>query len=342
MKKITFLLSLCIFSIGSMFAQIPKVNANKQQYSSLGDFTLENGQKIQDCKIGYRTFGKLNTDKSNAITYLCGLTMNTGMLQTFVPGMLVDTTKYYLILIDALGNGFSSSPSSSAKQPRLQFPEFSIKDMVESQHKLLTEKMGIQHLVAVSGVSMGAIQSFQWAVDYPDFMDKVLPYLGTPKPGGYDLLWSNTYLRAIKMDPAYKNGNYESQPILEVAPHIAEMVNSSPEFVTNTIPMEKFYDNYSKVEKAATFDWNNMVRQLGAILKYDITKSSNGSLEETAKKIKAKMLIINVKKDHTVNPIIPQKFASMLTNAKYIELDDAGGHTTYKMPMAVMHQFLNQ
>jgi homoserine acetyltransferase len=64
-------------------------------------------------------------------------------------------------------------------------------------------------------------------------------------------------------------------------------------------------------------------------------------LEETAKKIKAKMLIINVKQDHTVSPIIPQTFASMVANAKYIELDDAGGHTTFKMPLAVMHEFLN-
>lgn len=334
------ILVFVIFS-GFGFTQAQVRNDSKQQYASLGDFNLENGQKIEDCKIGYRTFGKLNTDKSNAIIYLCGLTMNTGMLQTFVPGMLVDTTKYYLILIDALGNGFSSSPSNSAKQPRLQFPEFSIKDMVESQHKLLTEKMGISHLVAISGVSMGAIQTFQWAIDYPDFMEKALPYIGSPKPGAYDLLWSNTFLRAIKMDPAYKNGNYESQPVLEVAPHIMEMVQSSPEFVTNSIPSDKFYENYSKVEKAAVFDWNNMVRQLGAILKYDITKSANGSLEETAKKIKAKLLIINVKQDHTVNPINSQKFAAMLTNAKYVELDDAGGHTTYKMPMAVMHEFLN-
>lgn len=170
--KAIFLLQVLVLFIGLENVQAQTTTDIKQQFMSLGDFSLENGQKILDCKIGYRTFGKPNADKSNAIIFLCGLGETTAMLQNLVPGIIVDTTKFYLILIDAIGNGHSSSPSNSTKQPRLEFPQFTIKDMVESQYKMLTEKMGIHHLAAVSGMSMGGLQTLQWAVSHPDFMEK--------------------------------------------------------------------------------------------------------------------------------------------------------------------------
>ena len=85
----------------------------KQQFASIGNFLLENGQQIIDCKIGFRTFGKLNAKRSNAVIYPTGGGGTTFMVESFFGvGMDVDTTRFYLILIDALGNGVSSSPSN--------------------------------------------------------------------------------------------------------------------------------------------------------------------------------------------------------------------------------------
>src|SRR5450432_2243192 len=102
--------SLLVFLAAGVFAQ-------EQQFASLGDFKLESGEVIRDCRIGYRTFGQLNPEKSNVIivpTWANGTTAQ--MDGQFGPNRLIDTTKYYAIAMDALGNGISSSPSNSPSQ----------------------------------------------------------------------------------------------------------------------------------------------------------------------------------------------------------------------------------
>ena len=316
----------------------------RQQYSFLGDFTLEGGQTINDCRIGYRTYGSLNADKSNAIIFPTWFGGTTRQLEEQIPGMMIDTTKFYLILIDALGNGISSSPSNSIKQPRLQFPSFTIRDMVESQYKLLTEKMNIHHLVAVVGISLGGFQSFQWAISHPDFMDKVIPIVGSPKLTSYDLLWGNTMLMALRSDTAYHDGNYEGKPALNLVSLISQLQSSTPEYVVTHISTENFYTWLASIEDQKNIDWNDFRWQLDAALAQDITATVGGTLEDAAKKIKAKMLIITSKQDHTVNPIPATRFAK-LVNARLLELESDCGHMvnsceSEKVNSAV-HDFLN-
>lgn len=337
---VLFLLIGVISKSQSQNVFISKEGSDKQLFAFLGNFPLESGEEIKDCQIGYRTFGQINEDKSNVIIYLCGYSMNSALLQTFVPNLIVDTTRYHLVLIDALANGVSTSPSNSKKQPKLQFPIITIHDMINSQYALLTKKLGIKHVVAIGGVSMGALQTLQWGVSYPDFMDKLNPYLGTPRLSSYDLLWATTYLKSIKIDPAYNRGDYNGQPILSIATHIGQMVWSTPSQITKTVSVDKFRKYYEQGEREFTFDWNNAVRQIEAVLTHDITKQYNGSLELAAKAIKAQLLMINNKQDHALNPIISGKFISMVENGKYIELDDEGGHTTKRMPFKEMKRFI--
>lgn len=340
MKLRNFLFAIILAVSGFNSANAQTVSNDKQQFAFLGDFQLENGQKILDCKVGYRTFGKLNADKSNAMIFLCGHTMTSGILQMFVPGMLADTSKYYVILIDALANGISSSPSNSEKQPGLKFPKITLRDMVNTQYQLLTHKLGINHLVSIWGVSMGALQTWQWLVSYPDFMDKALPYTGTPQMTGYDLLWGTTYLRAIQIDPAYNNGIYEKNPVLTIAPHIGQLVWTSPESVSTKVLPEQF-ESFYKQGEVTSFDWNDAVRQIEAVLLHDITKDFNGSLEETAKTIKARLLAINITQDHALNPVLSRKFVPLINNSQYEEMESTDGHMTQQMPLKKMYEFLN-
>ena len=116
MKRIIFSLVvvLLIFMKQNAFAQF--ATDKKQQFASIGNFPLENGQQIYDCKIGFRTFGKLNASRSNAVIYPTGGGSTTFIMESFFgAGLDVDTTRFYLILIDALGNGVSSSPSNSVR-----------------------------------------------------------------------------------------------------------------------------------------------------------------------------------------------------------------------------------
>ncbi len=298
----------------------------RQQYISIGDFTLESGQKILDCKIGYRAYGKLNSNKSNIIIFPSWFTGTAKDLEAMVPGKMIDTTAFYVMLIDALGDGCSSSPDNSLKQSRLQFPSFTIRDMVESQYKMLAYKMGIQHLVAVAGISMGGMQAFQWAVSHPDFMDKVIPIVGSPQLSTNDLLLWNGELQAMVRDTAYHNGNYTGRPPLPPVTIIHNLAVGTPENITNSVSRAAFNTWFAAMESSTGFDWNNWHRQLEAMINHDVTKTTGGSLSDAAKMIKAKMLIIVAKQDHMVNPIPATQFAALLPGAKLLELQGDCGH----------------
>jgi len=149
--------------------------SGRQQVALIGDLILASGETLLDCRIGYRTFGTLTADRSNIVVMLTWFTGTTGDLSELVgPGRLVDSSSYYVIAIDALGNGVSSSPSNSTRQPRMHFPKVSVADMVRSQYELLTRVLLIDHVKAVVGASMGGMQAFEWQVAYPSFMDKTV------------------------------------------------------------------------------------------------------------------------------------------------------------------------
>ncbi|HXB92461.1 MAG TPA: alpha/beta fold hydrolase, partial [Puia sp.] len=305
----------------------------------------ENGQHIVDCKIGYRSFGKLNPTQSNAVIYPTGGGSTTSMMELFFGmGMDVDTTRFYLILIDALGNGVSSSPSNSISQPKTLFPPFSIRDMVNTQYKILTENLHLHHLAAVVGGSMGGLQALQWAVSYPDFMDKVVAIEATPKLSTYDLLWMHTYIEAVKSDTGYHGGNYTVNPASPLSIHLTQLLLTSPTLLNNTVPVDSFSTWLASLEKNPfPVDCNNFLWQTKAVMMHDITTKAGGSLENTAKMIKAKMLIIADKQDHIINQTLSIKFAAM-TKAELVVMDNDLGHLIFneKIPMEATQKFLLQ
>lgn len=322
MRILTLILLLCLPGLGISYAQKP---SDRQQFALLGDFKLESGQVIRDCRIGYRTYGKLNSAKTNAILFPSWFGGTAKNVEYTFPWKAVDTTKYYLITADALGNGVSSSPSNSVKQHGPRFPQFSIRDMVESQYRLLINKMGIVHLHAVMGISMGGIQTFQWAVSHPNFMDVLIPIVGSPRPSSYDLMGYNIYAKIIEDDPAFKHGYYKVNPVIVPAVMLAEFATTTPEHKVKTMSRDSFAAWMKKIQTAKNRDWNDYLYQSKAVIGHDISEPYGGSMQETAKQVKAKMLIISSKQDHLVNPAPAIEFSKLLP-AKLLILDSDRGH----------------
>lgn len=309
MKKIFFLLS-CVSL--NLFAQ------NPVKIASIGDFTTTKGSVIKDCKIGYLTLGKLNEAKNNAIlfpTYFSGKSTDIKGSAT----AWVDTTKFCVILVDALGNGISSAPSNTNN-----FPEISIRDMVNSQYILLTKNLSINHLYAVMGVSMGGMQTFEWVVAYPDFMTKAIPIVGTPKQSYYDVLLWKTEWDAIEAAGTAPEARREAMR------RVAEVHNLhlfTPFYWNKS---RKADDAYKAIQQAGD-DYvkgnhpENWIAQIKAMLGQDIYQTSGKTLAEMPSSIKAKMLVIVATQDQMVNPMAATEFAKALT-INLVELTGDCGH----------------
>src|SRR3984893_12406372 len=150
----------------------------------IGDLELEEGGTIRGCTLAYATFGTLDAARDNDIlisTWYSGT--NKIMEQVYIGnGRALDPAKYFIIVVNQIGNGLSTSPNNSGgAQAGAAFPKVRIGDDVRAQHKLLTEKYGLKSLALVVGGSMGAQQTYEWAVRYPDFVKRAAPIAGTAK-----------------------------------------------------------------------------------------------------------------------------------------------------------------
>jgi homoserine O-acetyltransferase len=294
--------------------------AQEQQFANLGDFKLEQGGVIRNCRIGYRTFGTLNAGKSNVVVVPTWAGGTTEQLKgNFGPGRLIDTTSYYVVAIDALSNGVSSSPSNSRLQPRMRFPEFTLRDTVATQHELLTRVLNIHHVKAVVGISMGGMQAFQWMVSYPDFMDKAIPIVGSPRLAPYDLMLWQAQIDALIRDRDWKGGNYSANPSRALDFAFGELLLTTPTDYNRRKTREQVFTDLAKAQNDAhRFDANDKIRQVQAMMKLDVSL-------ESAKTVRAKVLVIVSKYDHVVTPGPATEFATLL-GANLLVLDSDCGH----------------
>ena len=319
-KRAFFIRAICLFSLLSAASA-------QQKFADLGDIKLQNGEVLRGCRIGYRTYGKLNAVKSNAVLFPTWAGGTTEQLQdTIVKERFADPDFYFVITVDALSNGVSSSPSNSRLQPRMKFPRITIRDMVETQHELLTRVFDIQHLKAVMGISMGGMQTFQWIVAYPDFMDKAITIVGSPRLEPYDLVLWQTQIDTIMNDAAWKGGNYDKNTARAAEVEFGDLFLTSPEHFNQSTTREQLLQELAKAPQSTLgLDANDKIRQSQAMMAFDVSLPFAGSMDGAAAAVKAKVFVVASKNDLTVTPGPAIDFAH-LSNAKLLVLDDDCGH----------------
>ena len=208
MKKSLVLILLC----RALLAQNP-VAAERHEFV-IANFRTESGVVLPQARIVYGTYGHLNADRSNAILLPSHYMANLRGYEWLIgPGKALDPAELFLVTSELFGNGRSSSPSNTPEPfhgPR--FPVTTIRDNVEAVHRLLSEELKVNHLRSVIGFSMGAQQAFQWAVSYPDFMDRVVATSGTAKTYPHGIVRLEGQIAALTADPSFQGGDYTTPP----------------------------------------------------------------------------------------------------------------------------------
>lgn len=300
-------------------------NAAEQQLASIGSLSMVGG-KIKQCSLGYRTYGTLAADQSNVVlvpTWLTGRTAD--QIDLIGPGKLIDTDRWYVIALDAVGNGVSCSPSNSKTHPGLKFPEFGIRDMVKAQHRLLALTLGIDHAHAIIGFSMGAMQALQWSVMYPDYVSHLVTIVGTPQPSMRDLQVWKAELAAIESNPGWNSGNYPPGTAFKklTALHTESLWTPEHRAAKAVAGKRATEDRLHATQTSQRFSAVDWYRQLQAMTTFDLVR--DGDMAALAKKIKAPLLVIVSEQDRLVDPA-PAKALAAAKGAKLLVLDNDCGH----------------
>jgi len=308
----------------------------------LRDFKFRSGEVLPELKLHYTTLGTPRKDAKgivrNAIMVLHGTGGAGGSFlgasyagELFGPGRLLDSSKYYIVLPDGIGHGMSSKPSDGL---RAKFPKYTYDDMVDAQHRLLTEKLGVNHLRLIMGTSMGCMQGWVWGYTHPDFMDGLAPFACVPSQiAGRNRMIRTMAMDAIREDPAWNGGNYTVQPTgLKTASMMLYIMGTAPLLQQKQAPTRDVADSVIRAyldQRMKTSDANDFLYQFDASRDYDPSPF--------LAKITAPALYIN-SADDQVNPPelgMAESFAAKIAHAKFIMLPitpQTRGHGTHSLP----------
>jgi homoserine O-acetyltransferase len=304
-----------------------------QRFADLGACETMSGTSIADCRIGYRTAGTLNEDRSNAVlvpTWFTGI--SEGLLFLANPEA-IDPSTYFIIFADAIGNGVSISPSNSASQPLEKFPQLRIVDMVDAQKRLLTEQFGIEKLHAVVGISMGGMQAFEWGVRYPDFVKRIVSIVGSPQLPVFDIVLWRTLNQLRKM-----LRDCQCDEPLEIM-SLVEMMTDSPEGLSQKLSREVALGTLPASKPLDPADSWNGERQAEAMIYHDIARDLGGDLAAAAQAVKADVLVVVSLNDRVVTPHPALKFAE-LDGADSVILDSGCGHGPFRCEPQIINTSL--
>jgi homoserine O-acetyltransferase len=246
------------------------------------DFRFASGETLPQLRIHYRTLGTPRTDAHGVVRNAVLITHGTGGSgaqfirpefagELFGPGQLLDATRYFLVLPDGIGHGKSSKPSDGL---RAHFPHYGYTDMVEAQYRLLTERLKVNHARLVMGTSMGGMHTWLWGEQHPAFMDALMPLASLPTQiSGRNRVWRHTAIEAIRNDPAWAGGDYQSEPpSLRTAIAMIWLVGSNPVLRQQEAPTLADADRVIDAYVAAAWkdtDANDVLYQLAASSDYD-------------------------------------------------------------------------
>jgi homoserine O-acetyltransferase/O-succinyltransferase len=304
-------------------------------------FTFADGETMENLRLHYVTLGTPHRDAAghvdNAVLVLHGTGGDTtqflrdvfaGVL--FVPGGVLDASKFFIVITDGIGHGQSSKPSDGL---HARFPHYGYRDMVRAQHDVLVDALHVDHLRLVMGTSMGGMQTWLWGETYPTMMDALMPLASLPvQIGGRNRIWRDMIVDDLRNDPGYAGGEYKAQPHgLKAAVDMLWIFGSAPLYNQSQFPTrdqaDAYYENAIKT-RVSHYDANDMIYQFESSRDYDPQPGLG--------KIVAPLLAIN-SADDQINPPelgIMEREIEKVRHGRFVLLPisrDTRGHGTHTL-----------
>jgi homoserine O-acetyltransferase len=317
-----------------------KVWPTREGDVALKNFRFRSGEILPELRLHYTTLGQPHRNAAGAIDNAVLVLHGTGGSgqqflrpqfadELYGPGQPLDIRRYWIILPDNIGHGKSSKPSDGL---RMKFPKYDYDDMVEAQHRLLTEALGVAHLRLIFGTSMGCMHAFVWGETQPGFASALMPMACEPvEIAGLNRMWRQLAINGIEADPAWKAGNYRTQPIegLRTAQSLLFVAGSAPLNYQAAYPTNSSASVFAE-ERVRTamldLDANDLIYQLDSSRTYNPWPN--------LKKITAPVMWIN-SADDFINPRnfpFPAQALKRMPTARFRlipESADTHGHGTH-------------
>ena len=300
--------------------------------TELGDLPLESGEILLDCEIAWVEHGSRNAAGDNTVLVLCAIGSTHRRLDFLIgAGRALDPSRHHIVAVNALGNGLSSSPSSSKRQPGRQFPAITIRDMVESQRRVL-DALGLGSLRAVIGASMGGMQALQWAVSHPQRVKRVVAMTAMARCARWSQLANELSRRALFGDDECRVPRARADAMRLWTPLTQLTTPTTPEYVAARFASRESMVDWLHAEQGRLetdgpdpFDWLCQTRAYDA---HDIGKTPGfgGDTAAALRAIRATTLLIAPPLDLYNPAAAAREDARSIPGARFIEIPSIRGH----------------
>ncbi len=322
-------------SLSIVFGLAASALAQQEGVYTIPSYKFEAGPQLENVKIGYVTYGKLNDAKSNAVLLVPGTSSGRHWADDYVgPGKMYDTDKYFFIGVDVIGGGSSSQPSDGLG---LDFPRYTIRDMVRTEYALVTQGLGLTGLLAVPGPSMGSFQGVEWGINYPTFMKGLVLIVPAARSDQHFYAIVDAVIGMITLDPAYKEGKYDQNPTEGIKR--AGMIYFPWLFSDEYLQTLKTPEQYQAALMgfgtgwAKVWDANALRIRYEASRNHDASAPFGGDMKAALGQVQAKTLLLASQTDRTIPAYLSRELLVGVKDAQYIEIPTIRGHLGGAAPL---------
>jgi homoserine O-acetyltransferase/O-succinyltransferase len=313
------------------------------QIFNILDFQFEDGSVLPDLHIAYETRGTLAPGRDNAILLLPGAIGDRHAFDAIVgPGKTFDTDKYFVITVDPIGGGDSSSPAEGMGQ---DFPRYTIRDMMSAEYALVSRELGLGRLYAIGGLSMGAFVALEWGIHHPDMVGSLVLFAPSPKSDAGFRLTVDLVNTVIALDPEWQGGHYSRNPV--------EGLRHAGMLFYPWVVSAGYLDRISSHDLAAglegmarafsEWDANALVLRYAAYRGHDVSAPFDGDMTTALGKITAPALILASASDRLVGIEGARRIADGLKHARYAEIPSDLGHRAMRaLPGTLEGDFIDR